>query len=395
MPAQKCPPVVACTENIVLLSLLSEVPGDPHVNPKTRTFTEASSRGFSFERELSLSDSIALIAGISGHANHVVASCIEELPNQAGMRILLAINKDKPESGDDVLHCIRLGLQNIFSLLAHSRDAGGTVQERVFDAVIAMCRDRLLDRLGYQGGATFLAGPLQQVLVALEHHHPQKESASVQLVVKRGSALMSLLRQHKPNTEFPIPTAHIKRVITAASCLADTADFTKVIDGIEPGTLNPTTQSGITHRLKKLASYQKSARQLVIQSMKSPSIFGNVTVVAVSLCPSLFSRSPEIPSESQLLACLQRCGSSKAHIGAICNVVGENQFVSKIKSVVKKSKFHAELQLIAYLELHPSAIKPRVISSSKAACYLCNLFIQLHGKYHVHRTHGKAQRLRS
>jgi len=54
-----------------------------------------------------------------------------------------------------------------------------------------------------------------------------------------------------------------------------------------------------------------------------------------------------------------------------------------------KSKFHAEIQLAAHLELHPATITPRVISSSKAACYLCNLFIYLHGQYHVHKTHRR------
>lgn len=33
-------------------------------------------------------------------------------------------------------------------------------------------------------------------------------------------------------------------------------------------------------------------------------------------------------------------------------------------------------------------LRPRVICSSKSACFLCDLFIQLHGQYYVPRTHG-------
>ena len=52
-------------------------------------------------------------------------------------------------------------------------------------------------------------------------------------------------------------------------------------------------------------------------------------------------------------------------------------------------KVHAEIQLLFWYELHPDRPRPRVICSSKSACYLCNLFFQLHGGFAVPRTHGK------
>ena len=52
-------------------------------------------------------------------------------------------------------------------------------------------------------------------------------------------------------------------------------------------------------------------------------------------------------------------------------------------------KVHAEIQLLFFYELHPDRPRPMIICSSKSACYLCNLFFHLHGRFHVPRTHGK------
>ena len=51
-------------------------------------------------------------------------------------------------------------------------------------------------------------------------------------------------------------------------------------------------------------------------------------------------------------------------------------------------KVHAEVQLLFFYELHPERRKPRVLASSKDACYLCNLFIKLHGQFYTPATHG-------
>lgn len=52
-------------------------------------------------------------------------------------------------------------------------------------------------------------------------------------------------------------------------------------------------------------------------------------------------------------------------------------------------KVHAEIQLLFFYELHPGHPRPRIICSSKSACYLCNLFFYLHGAFYVPRTHGR------
>lgn len=56
---------------------------------------------------------------------------------------------------------------------------------------------------------------------------------------------------------------------------------------------------------------------------------------------------------------------------------------------VQDAKVHAEIQLLFFYKLHQDRPRPRIICSSKSACYLCNLFFQLHGDFQVPRTHGR------
>lgn len=54
----------------------------------------------------------------------------------------------------------------------------------------------------------------------------------------------------------------------------------------------------------------------------------------------------------------------------------------------KKRHVHAEVQLVTHHRLHPSDLPPRVIGISKAACYLCDLFLSRHKQYYYSRSHG-------
>lgn len=67
----------------------------------------------------------------------------------------------------------------------------------------------------------------------------------------------------------------------------------------------------------------------------------------------------------------------------------ETQANLRQKSLCKK-KIHAEIQLLFYYEQEPrTKQRPRVICSSKNACFLCNAFLHLHNQFYTPRTHGK------
>ncbi len=57
----------------------------------------------------------------------------------------------------------------------------------------------------------------------------------------------------------------------------------------------------------------------------------------------------------------------------------------------RSCRVHAEIQLVVDLDIRSDAVccRPRAICSGKAACFLCELFINQHGVYFVSETHGK------
>ncbi|KAF1847190.1 uncharacterized protein K460DRAFT_277727 [Cucurbitaria berberidis CBS 394.84] len=62
-----------------------------------------------------------------------------------------------------------------------------------------------------------------------------------------------------------------------------------------------------------------------------------------------------------------------------------------IRSHAQTSKrVHAEIQLLFYYEASSAtSLRPRIICSNKHACFLCNLFIRAHGKFHIRSCHGR------
>jgi hypothetical protein len=66
-------------------------------------------------------------------------------------------------------------------------------------------------------------------------------------------------------------------------------------------------------------------------------------------------------------------------------------FYIKIPLSIKKQelKVHAEIQILFFYEIHLDRLRPRTICSSKSACFLCNLFFDLHSGFYIPRTHGR------
>ena len=58
-------------------------------------------------------------------------------------------------------------------------------------------------------------------------------------------------------------------------------------------------------------------------------------------------------------------------------------------ATAKTYPIHAEVQLLLHYEDYHCELPPRIISSSKKACYLCNLFFKLHGRFIIPSTHGR------
>lgn len=167
--------------------------------------------------------------------------------------------------------------------------------------------------------------------------------------------------------------------------------------------VDPSTCEAVLDTIRKVASYKEAAHTLVKLARQHEFICQtDVTIVTLESSAFAHDDSAERPS---LRAMLDRL---KAHHGTdwqtdqvarrLCDHLGSeyDHHEGHIDQLMDDPKVHAEMQLIWYLDQqqqqqqqHQGSTPPRVIASSKDACYLCDAFIAFHGKYTIPRTHGR------
>jgi hypothetical protein len=214
----------------------------------------------------------------------------------------------------------------------------------------------------------------------------------VNTFMKHGRALLDALDRLEGCPENEIPQ-HAQIVIRAAHRFHGTGLIDAILSKLSTsaGELDPNSINAIIMRVERLARYKNCSAYLA-RLAKKLGIFRHAEVVSVSLDPQLFVRDTEVPPDS-LQQCIGRCkNNTRALLPSLKiieqKVVTNSTFMSFVKNRLRESKVHAEVQIVCHYELHPATIRPRVIRSSKDACYLCNLLIQIHGKYYIPRTHG-------
>ncbi|KAL1837932.1 hypothetical protein VTJ49DRAFT_3252 [Mycothermus thermophilus] len=391
-------------ENVGLLSHLTKAPAAPRDNlrPSSAAINDPR-RILSFETEVCLASTLAFICSISDDPCHVIAVCVEELPATRAIRVVVAINKERPQSQNEVLKRIKDGLAVILGHLSRVGKAEDTrAEERVFAAVADMCQHRILGRIRSKRRRAksnkrakqkaWLGSLIQRAIQAIGGQGSRRlPKTDMNTFKKRTQALLETLELLEKCDEKDV-LQHIQTVIRAAHRLHSTGCVADILATIQTGDLNTESTTSISTRVEKLARYWECSAYLV-QLASSLGIFQQAEVVSVSLDPQLFVRDTQVPPDC-LQRCIDRCRSHTAKTFPRIQEIEEklnitkSSFMSIVQRLLRESKVHAEVQIVCHYELHPPPIKPRVICSSKDACYLCNLLIQIHGEYHVPRTHS-------
>lgn len=184
--------------------------------------------------------------------------------------------------------------------------------------------------------------------------------------------------------------------------------LSKLPDLLELLNLIPTGKSGLGldtvfggslfNIISKVGRYHRAARVLYRIAKRFP-IVRNMQVQLATLPPEAFERhrSPEYsPSIHDIISSLGIINGHRYGLSQISRHVRcpqgelEAKFSDRTWKSLKESKIHSEIQIIAYCDMFSAPeLYPRVIASSKDACFLCNAFIAMHGKMHTSRTHGR------
>lgn len=173
----------------------------------------------------------------------------------------------------------------------------------------------------------------------------------------------------------------LAEIVKAAYELTRDAKLSSVLESL---TLDPSLKRHLSKSIPKLGGYFAAALSLVSAAReRSWRLFQKVEIEPLQI---------QVPQVVQVA--LQNFQPSLTE--SVLNLANihasqtEEDFQRRMSEITPGGrKVHAEVQLLFYYELHPELPRPRFICSSKKACYLCNLFFHLHGKFQIPRTHGR------
>lgn len=160
--------------------------------------------------------------------------------------------------------------------------------------------------------------------------------------------------------------------------------------------MNPSSRSSLMNIIGKVSRYWDAARQLYRTAKKFP-LVRNMRIQLANLPVKAFKGQINLGEISDLGSCLYRLGfvqGQEKSVSKLCRNLNLDQNAAHARyaralSALSTPKIHAEIQIIAFCEMQIRGPFPRVVSSSKDACFLCNTFIQLHGRMHTPKAHGR------
>lgn len=172
--------------------------------------------------------------------------------------------------------------------------------------------------------------------------------------------------------------------------------FYDLLDLISNHDMVPSSRSSLLNIIRKVSRYWGAARQLYRTAKEFP-LVRNMKIQLASLPQEAFESQTSSSELSDLSSCLFRLGfvkGQKHSLSQLCRNLRVDEQAARARyegaqKALSAPKIHAEIQIIAFCEIRAPNLFPRVVSSSKDACFLCNTFIQLYGRIHTPRAHGR------
>ncbi|CZR69893.1 uncharacterized protein PAC_19793 [Phialocephala subalpina] len=339
------------SESISRLRLLNEVPEGPREN--SLTCEGDSHHCLSISRENEIASNLAFLSATSDDSLKVMAVCVEEHSNGKGITLRIASN-----TGD--LSTVTSGLRIIAQILerAARRESPRAEDKRaLFRQVVSLDVRQILSRLRSRHakrtqktvGKPAVIHQLNEVL------NDKSIKAGARITEERltglrdnARTLQGLFARLEIISDPSIGTVEVRElleeIVKAAHEITMAADLSLALQTFSG---NPSLIAHLPEAIGKLGRYYSICSELVAAARdKTCGAFRNIQVEPFQI---------EMPAS-----------------------VGDTHY-----------KVHAEIQLLFFYELHLDYPRPRIICSSKSACYLCNLFFQLHGGFHLPRTHGR------
>jgi hypothetical protein len=197
--------------------------------------------------------------------------------------------------------------------------------------------------------------------------------------------LFDLFNQLEGLKDLDGPTFEARKLLSVI--VKEARELTLAVDlkvVLEKSTLEPSLKDYIPEATRKVGRYYAAASDLNSAARdKHCRLFLKVHVEIFQV---------QVPISIKKMKAELQLSNLPSPIGQTSNYQPEkikNNLRKRMTEASMHLKVHAEIQLLFYYELNPKAPRPRFICSSKKACYLCDLFLHIHGRFHVPRTHGR------
>ncbi|EXJ87645.1 hypothetical protein A1O1_04569 [Capronia coronata CBS 617.96] len=199
-----------------------------------------------------------------------------------------------------------------------------------------------------------------------------------------------MLKRHRQHPPEPQTYRQLEKMIKIARSVDQSPCFSALVNN--SNNLSPDRMIIIRDWVAKLGHYYGACDALVAAARRKRSLFQNIQVGSFDISIPKTVRSPSTPGSAiPLLETLQNSpGTSK-----VLQRFGNSQakactgLLNRLDGTRAGIKVHAEIKLLFYYATHRVKLKPRVICANKSACYLCDLFLRVHGQFQVPMTFGK------
>ncbi|KAJ5129597.1 uncharacterized protein N7515_005636 [Penicillium bovifimosum] len=259
-----------------------------------------------------------------------------------------------------------------------------------------MCSPRVLCRLRLERGTT--KRPIQDLLkdtifsirrIEAQKLHNKDLSLVSELFISEANKVIQLVVRWLKHQTLD----ELSDLVEGIHHLQQTAPrYHELLNIISNHDMYPTSRSSFLNIIRKISRYWEAARKLYRTAKKFP-LVRNMEIQLANLPKKAFEGQIDTSKFPDLCSSLSKLGLAKGQrsVPLLCRnlKIDENAARARHKGAQNRQKLHAEIQIIAFCEMQARRPFPRVVSSSKDACFLCNTFIQLHGRMHTPRAHGR------
>ena len=191
--------------------------------------------------------------------------------------------------------------------------------------------------------------------------------------------------------------ARLGDLVRGISHLHQVNQLSDLLNEIPALELQDEAKKSFRNVIGKVSRYAEAPR-ILRRIAKRFRVARYMRAIPVKLPKDSFCIPPNGPYAPDIGSCVARIDrqySDRKRLNRVYHLLGYTEaqsaslFSEQVHRTLREAKIHAEVQLLIYCELQKPAFFPRVVCSSKDACFLCNAFICLHKRMDTPKCHGR------